>query len=275
MNKYCLITGAASGIGYEFARLFLKDSFNLVLIDKNYKKLQEIEQEFKTAYQSNVVILNFDLTKQGIAQKIYSEVKAQNIQVDVLINNAGFGIYGYFGNINWQNQLDLIQLTIVTNTHLTKLFLADMLARNNGKILLVSSVAAFQPGPLMSVYYASKSYLLSFGLAIANELKGTNVKVTTMCPGMTKTNFQKTNGNVSSKYGILCASASSVAKIGFRALKKGKILVIPHFYNHIIANIHRLVPLVVAAKLSRSLQEKNRNFRKQTHEKLSMQAVSQ
>lgn len=270
MNKYCLITGAASGIGYEFAKLFLKDSHNLVLIDKNYEKLHEIKQDFNAHYQSDVVIMSFDLSQPDIAKIIYEEIIKLHIQIDVLINNAGFGIHGYFYSINWKNQFDLIQLTVVTNTHLTKLFLADMLERNSGKILNVSSIAAFQPGPLMSVYYATKSYLLSFSLAIADELKGTNVTVTALCPGMTKTSFQKTNGNENPKYGILCSSASNVAKIGYRALKKGKSVVIPCLYNRVIANIHRFVPLTIATKLSRALQEKNRNSQKLSNEKIDI-----
>jgi len=261
MKKYCLITGAASGIGYEFAKLFLSDSFNLVLIDKNYEKLKDIKQEFKASYSMDIIIMNFDLSHPNVANKIYNKIEELNIQLDVLINNAGFGIFGYFHDLNWQKQMELIQLTVITTTHLTKLFLADMVKRNSGKILNVSSIAAFQPGPLMSIYYATKSYLLSFGLAVSNELKGTNITVTTLCPGMTKTGFQKTTGNSNPKFGVLCTSAQRVAKSGYRALKKGKSLRIPRLYNRIIASIHRFVPITVATSMSRSLQGKNRNLK--------------
>lgn len=258
MKKNCLITGAASGIGYEFAKIFIKHSYNLILVDLNKEKLKEIKQDFELKHKADILIMHKDLSLPDIAVNIYNELTILNIKIDVLVNNAGFGIYGFFSDISWDKQMDLIQLTVITNTHLIKLFLNDMLERNSGKILNVSSIAAFQPGPLMSIYYASKTYLLFLSRAIANELKGTNVTVTTLCPGMTKTMFQKTNGNENPNFGLFCASAYSVAKYGFQAMEKGKIVAIPYFYNHVIANIHRLLPLNFATKISRAIQENNR-----------------
>lgn len=258
MKKYCLITGAASGIGLEFAKMLIKDHYCLVLIDLNWRKLVKIKETLGAEYNEEVIILKYDLCVPGIAQKIYNEIKKMKIVVDIIINNAGYGIFGLFHEIAWEKQFSLIQLTVVTNTHLTKLFLNDMLSRNRGKILNVSSIAAFQPGPLMSIYYASKTYLLSFGRAISNELKGTNVTLTTLCPGMTKTMFQKRNGNLNPSFGFLCASPEYVALYGYRALKKGKSVAIPCFYNRIISNIHRFLPLEFATNLSRAIQERNR-----------------
>lgn len=258
MNSYCLITGAASGIGLEFAKLLINKKYNLILIDIDWEKLQEIKENFQLKFGQDVIIMKYDLSITGMAQEIYNKIRKLNVKVDVLINNAGFGVFGMFNDVNWDKHLCLIQITVVNSTHMTKLFLKDMVSRGLGRILNVSSIAAFQPGPLMSVYYASKAYLLSFGRAISNELKGTNVTVTTLCPGVTKTNFQKNNGNPSPSFGILCTSAEYVAAYGYRALRKGKPVAIPCFYNRIISNIHRFLSLEFATKLSRTIQEKNR-----------------
>ena len=259
MKKYCLITGAASGIGFEFAKIFTEHSYNLVLVDINFEELKKIKQNLELKHEVDIHIMNYDLSLPDIAVNIYNKIADLNIKIEVLINNAGFGIYGFFKDISWSKHMDLIQLTVVTNTQLIKLFLNDMLERNSGKILNVSSIAAFQPGPLMSTYYATKTYLLFLSQAIANELIGTNITVTALCPGMTKTMFQKTNGNENPNFGLFSASAHYVAKYGFQAMEKGKVVAIPCFYNRIIANIHRLLPLNLATKISRTIQENSGN----------------
>lgn len=258
MKEFCLVTGASSGIGYEFAKILIAHSYNLVLIDLNIKKLREIKQRFENQFNNEVIIMHKDLSKQEIANEIYTELEKSNIKIEILINNAGFGVFGFFESLEWEKQFKLIQLSVITTTHLTKLFLKNMIKQNYGKILNVSSIAAFQPGPLMSIYYATKAYLLSFTRAIANELRDTNITVTVLCPGMTKTNFQYSTGNEQPSFGRLCCSAERVAKYGFDAMIKGKTVAIPCYYNRIIANIHRLLSFNQATNLSRFLQERNR-----------------
>lgn len=259
MNSYCLITGAASGIGLEFAKLLAREEHQLILVDKNMEQLMIAKQQLEQQFQSEIITLNYDLSQQGIAEMIYNELENRLIKINILINNAGFGIFGYFHEANWEKQLELLRLTIETNTHLLRIFLKDMLDRNSGRILNVTSIAAFQPGPLMAVYYASKAYLLSLSRAISNEVKGTGVSVTTLCPGMTRTNFQSLTGNLNPKYGLFCTSAEHVAAFGYKALMKSRSVAIPCFYNRIIANIHRFLPYDTATQFSRNLQEKNRN----------------
>jgi len=257
-NAYCLITGGASGIGFEFAKLFLRENYNIILVDISGEKLEKAKLRLKKDCAGEVLTIKYNLCKRGVAWEIYKKLNEENIRVDVLINNAGFGVFGEFHQTDLGKQSDLIELSISTNTQLTHLFLKDMVERNHGRILNIASIAAFQPGPLMAVYYATKAYLLSFSRAIANELKNTNVTVTVLCPGMTRTGFQSANGNPNPKYGILSTTAQKVANYGFQALMKGKSVAIPRFYNRIISNIHRFLPLETATRLSRFLQEKNR-----------------
>ena len=164
-------------------------------------------------------------------------------QIDVLINNAGFGLFGTFSETDWERKLEMLQLHIITTTHLTKLLLKGMLEQGSGKILNLSSLAAFQPGPLMSLYYASKAYILSFSEAIANELKGTGVTVTVLCPGQTNTSFQRVVSNSSSdnKIGFNVASPKDVARYGYKAMMKGNTIAIPGRFNKFLASLHRFV----------------------------------
>jgi len=257
-DAYCLITGGAGGIGFEFAKLFLQENYKIILVDISREKLEEAKLRLTKDCAAEVLTLKYNLCKRGVAWEIYKKLNEENIRVEVLVNNAGFGVFGEFHETDLRKQSDLIELSINTNTQLTHLFLKDMVERNHGKILNIASIAAFQPGPLMAVYYASKAYLVSFSRAIANELKNTNVTVTVLCPGMTRTGFQMANGNPNPKYGLLSTTAQKVANYGFQALMKGKAVAIPRFYNRIISNIHRFLPLETATRLSRFLQEKNR-----------------
>ncbi|MCB0452615.1 MAG: SDR family NAD(P)-dependent oxidoreductase, partial [Aequorivita sp.] len=188
-----LITGAASGLGFELALLMAKDGYDLILVDVNNKKLQEAKAEITALYPSEIQLLHKDLSQQHVAEEIFKALGGKHI--DVLINNAGFGIFGSFNDTDWERDLAMLNLHVITTTHLTKLALKGMVVRGSGKILNMSSLAAFQPGPLMSLYYATKAYILSFSEAIANELKGTGVSVTTLCPGQTKTAFQEVVSN--------------------------------------------------------------------------------
>ena len=170
-------------MGYELALLLAKDSYNLILIDIDTINLDVAKQSILESYSVDVKLIIKDLSEENVAEVIFEEIK--DTPIDVLINNAGFGLFGTFSDTDWKRELEMLQVHIITTTHLTKLVLDGMIKQKSGKILNMSSLAAFQPGPLMSIYYASKGYMLSFSEAIANELKGTGVTVTALCPGPT------------------------------------------------------------------------------------------
>lgn len=258
LNKTALVTGAASGLGYEFAVLLAKDSYNLILIDIDAEKLKATKNEIEEQFQIDMKILVKDLSKAEIANDIYKEIK--NAPIDVLINNAGFGLFGTFSNTDWQRESAMLHLHIMTTTHLTKLLLTEMVERGRGKILNISSLAAFQPGPLMAIYYASKAYILSFSEAIANELKGTGVTVTVLCPGQTKTSFQQvvSEENCDNKISFNMACPVQVAKYGYDAMMQGKTVVVPGFFNKFLSRLPRLMPRKTSASIVRKIQEKNR-----------------
>lgn len=258
MSKTALITGGASGLGYELAFLLAKDGYNLVLIDIDAEKLQEVKQGIETDFTVNVQIYAKDLSVVNISEEIMLELKG--LPIDVLVNNAGFGLFGSFWETDWEREKQMLHLHVITTTHLTKLVLKDMIQRGSGKILNLSSLAAFQPGPLMSLYYATKGYILSFSEAIANELKGTGVTVTALCPGPTKTSFQKVVSNASSENKITfnMANAKEVAAYGYKAMNKGKVYAIPGKFNKLLATLPRFIPRNTAATIVKRIQEKNR-----------------
>ncbi len=183
MPKTALITGASSGIGYELSKLFAQDSYDLVLIARSENKLQDLAAKLQNEFGSQVKVIVQDLGINFAPKTIFSQLQEENITIDVLVNNAGFATYGLFTETDLQAELEMMQVNMVALTHLTKLFLPGMVQRRQGKILNIASTAAFQPGPLMAVYYATKAYVLSFSEAIANELIGTGVTVTVLCPG--------------------------------------------------------------------------------------------
>ncbi len=258
-NKTALVTGGASGLGYELALLLAKDNYNLILIDIDANKLEKAKNEIQEKFNSEVTVLVKDLSIVNIAEEIFNEIK--HTPIDVLINNAGFGLYGFFAETNWKREAAMLNLHIITTTHLTKLLLKGMVERGSGKILNMSSLAAFQPGPLMSIYYASKSYILSFSEAIANELKGTGVTVTVLCPGQTKTSFQEvvSEGTSENKIGFNIASPDEVAKYGYKAMLKGKSVAIPGTFNKFLSLLPRIMPRNIATSIVRKIQEKNRD----------------
>ena len=253
-----LITGGASGLGYELALLFAKDNYNLVLVDIDAKKLQESKIEIEKQYSVSVTVMAKDLSQINISQEIFTELG--DLQIDALVNNAGFGVFGAFHEVDWNRQAQMLNLHVITTTHLTKLVVEGMVDRGHGKILNLSSLAAFQPGPLMSLYYATKGYILSFSEAIANELQETGVTVTALCPGPTKTSFQEVVANDSSENKITfnMASAKDVAAYGYKAMMKGKVVAIPGGLNKILGTLPRFIPRNLATKIVRNIQEKNR-----------------
>lgn len=183
MPKTALITGANSGLGYEFVKLFAKDGYNLVIIARNKQKMEQMKKFFQSI---NVTVIAKDLSAPNAVKEVIEEVEKQGITIDVLINNAGFGLLGNFDELDIQKQVNMIQLNVTALTELTYYFLQNMKQKNEGQILNIASTAAFQPGPLMAVYYATKAYVLSFSEALVEELSESAVTVTILCPALLK-----------------------------------------------------------------------------------------
>lgn len=259
MAKTALITGASTGIGYALTRCFAADRHNLVLVARRAHRLQTIADDLRKEYGITVKTIATDLARSEAPREIADEVRQDALQIDYLVNNAGFGLGGRFAETELRVELGMIQVNVAAVVHLTKLFLPEMLARKTGGVLNVSSTAAFQPGPLMSVYYATKAFVLSFTEAIANELVGTGVTVTALCPGPTQSEFQQrarieNTRLVKGKFmGFM--TAEEVAKIGYRGFMQGKRLVIPGLMNKLGAHSVRFAPRRLATQVARMLQE--------------------
>ncbi len=253
-----LITGASNGIGLELARTHASHGDNLVLVARNLAKLNEIKVELEQRYHIKVYNIGKDLSQPNAAQEVYDETKQQNIQVDYLINNAGFGDFGLFYETDWNKELQMINLNITTLTQFTKLYLRDMVTRRSGKIMNVASTAAFQSGPTMAVYYATKAYVLSFSEAIDNEVRDKGVTVTTLCPGATESGFQAAAAMEESALvkGRKLPTSKEVADYGYKAMMKGKTVAIHGLMNAIMANAVRFLPRAWVVKITRQVQDK-------------------
>ncbi len=226
MKTLALITGASSGIGKELARIHAERGGDLVLVARREDKLAELKAEIESEHKSNVTTISKDLSKSGSAKELYDQVKSANLQVDYLINNAGFGLRGKFHELPLSRQQEMMHLNMVSLTELMYLFLPEMIERNSGKILNVSSTASFMPGPLQAVYFASKSYVQFLSNAIAEELHDSNVTVTNLMPGATDTEFAKTAGMEKTKLFKEASSPEIVAKAGYEGMLQGELDVV-------------------------------------------------
>jgi len=254
--KTALITGASFGIGLELARIFAREGYSLVLVARTADRLRQLASELEKNHGTRSLILATDLTDPGASAYVLDQTTRSDIQIDVLVNNAGFGQYGKFAENDLEECLRQIQLNITTLTHLTRLYLPAMIERKTGKILNVASTAAFQPGPLMAVYYATKAYVLHFSEALANELRGTGVTVTCLCPGPTATEFQKRANLAGTRLAKLGSmDAHTVAEDGYRGLITGKPVVISGFRNWLVAQSIRFAPRRMVTAVARKLQE--------------------
>jgi len=252
-----LVTGASGGIGEELARLFASDGHDLVLVARSGDKLARLAEELSGKHGVGARVLARDLARAGAPREIFEELARENVAVDALVNNAGVGSYGLFAETDLESELALLQINVVALTHLTKLFLPAMIARGRGYVLNVASTAAFQPGPLMAVYYASKGYVLSFSEALANETEGTGVTVSALCPGPTETGFVAAAGMGDSKlFDRGAMDARTVAVEGYRGMLKGKTLVIPGLRNNLLARSIGFFPRSLVTKVVRGIQEK-------------------
>ena len=257
MSKTALITGASSGIGYELAKCFARDGVNLVLVARDETRLGQVAAELRSTSVS-VRVVPADLARAVAPSEILDATRAANINVDYLVNNAGFGLCGPFADSDLRGDLDMLQVNMVALMHLTRLYLPGMLQRGSGGVLNVASTAAFQPGPLMAIYYATKAFVLSLTEAIAEELRDTGVTATALCPGPTLTDFQrraKIERIRLMKSKLLMMTAREVAEIGYLAFLEGKVIVIPGLFNKIGAQSVRISPRSMVRKVTRKLQE--------------------
>ncbi|MFC7322893.1 SDR family NAD(P)-dependent oxidoreductase [Halobacillus campisalis] len=251
MKPTALITGASGGIGYEFAHLFAKAGYNLIIVARSELKLQQLKSELDG---HSVTIIAKDLSRPGAAKELYHQVRDHGKTVEVLVNNAGFGLNGPFEDLPLKDQQNMLQVNVQALTELTHYFLPDMkespLYDIPKGILNVASIAAFQPGPRMAVYYASKAYVLSFSEALVEELKDTDLTVSTLCPGPTSTNFFKNAKAEHTKLVNRTMTAKQVANAGFLGFIKGKRVVVPGTMNLSLSYTTKFVPRSLAAKLA-------------------------
>ena len=251
-----LITGASVGIGYELAKVFAEHGHDLVLVARNREQLEKAAAECKLLGAGSARVLSKDLSVPGAAQEIFDEVSRDGIAIDVLVNNAGFGTYGPFAQIELEKDLALLQVNIVALTALTKLFLRPMLARGAGRILNVASAAAFQAGPLMATYYASKAYVLHFTEAVAQEVGGRGITLTALCPGPVRTEFFMRAGIEGARMfrgGAL--DARTVALAGYHGLMRGRRVVVPGASMRVLTAGSRLAPRRLATWIAGKLNE--------------------
>lgn len=275
-GKTALITGATSGIGLELAKLFAHDGYNLVLVARHEDSLRGVAADLEQQYGVKATTIAKDLMNPSAPEEIYQETRQQGITVQVLVNNAGMGEYGKFATeTDLQKELSIIQLNATSLVHLTKLFLKEMVDRNDGKILMLASVASAIPNPLMAVYGATKSFIYSFTEALRNELKDTNVSVTALMPGATDTDFFNKAGAQNARVtNTDLADPAKVAKDGYEALLKGKDKVVSGFKNKMqVAMSHVLPDTVVSETMRKMMNEQGYEEEEEETENLTPLAI--
>ena len=250
-----LITGASSGIGRDMARILNNLNYDIIITARNEESLKELKKELNEKNNNKVDIYLADLSKEEECLKLYNEVKEKYQNIDLLINNAGFGLCGKMINTDLETEMKMIDTNIKAMHILTKMFLKDMVQRDSGRILNVASVAAFMAGPLMATYYASKNYVLRFSQAIKEELKKdkSNVKISVLCPGPVNTNFNKV-ANV--KFALKGLSSEYVAKYAINKTLKGKFLIIPGWKIKIARFLSKISPDTISTKICYHMQSK-------------------
>lgn len=252
-----LVTGASGGIGLEFARILAREGHDLFLVARSFPALERIATELSAKYATTALAVRLDLTDPAASAQLFESLAQRGAAIDVLINNAGFGIAGRFDRTDGRREMEMIQVNVAALTELTKLFLPGMIQRGHGRIMNVASTAAFQPGPLMAVYYATKAYVLSFTQAVAEEVRDTGVTLTALCPGPTHTGF----ANIANMQGTrlfnspLTMGAVPVAEYGYRAMMRGDRVAVPGAFNRLGVFATRLAPRRLLTKLARLAQE--------------------
>lgn len=250
-NRIALITGATIGIGYELAKLYAQDKTDLVLVARNQNKLEEVRTELKSQYSVQVHTLALDLSLPEAPKQLYGFTQGKGLFIETLINNAGYGSCGEFAHLPLNEELGMIQLNITSLVHLTRLYIPDMIQKKKGSILNVASTAAFQPGPYMTNYYATKAYVLHFTEGLAEELSEHGINVSALCPGPTITGFQERANMKNSLLikGPLTMDAKSVAISGYKALNSGQVIHIPGMLNWVLAKSVSITPRFLIRKI--------------------------
>jgi len=257
MSETALITGSSGGIGYELAKIHAMNGDNLVLIALDKIRLDEIKKDIEEKFKVKVYTIEKDLTSAGAVSEVYDDVRQQMISVDYLINNAGFGDFGHFAESDWNKQERMINLNITALAHLTRLFLPEMIKKERGRILNIASTASFQPGPTMSVYFATKAFVLSFSEAVGNEVRDKGITVTALCPGSTETGFHAVvMGDSNLLKERKKSSPEEVAAFGYRSMMQGKAVAIHGFKNKVMASLVRFFPRALVVNVTRRIQEK-------------------
>lgn len=256
--RTALITGTTSGIGYELAKIFAQEGFNLVLVSRNEQKLNVQKENLKKRYEVEVYTIAKDLSEPKSPEKVFLDIQSQGIHVDILVNNAGFNESGPFYETSLEKELQMLQVHIASLTHLTKLFLPGMMKNNYGKILNLGSTGSFASCPLDAVYCATKAYVLSFSGAIRAELSGTGVTVSTLCPGATKTEFaKKANMENALLFKRFVMEPQEVAEIAYREFMRNRKVIIPGLYNRLLVLSIPFTPGMILDKISISLLKRN------------------
>jgi uncharacterized protein len=250
-GRTALVTGASSGLGVDFARELAARGSNLVLLARREDLLRKHADEIAARYKVKAEVVAMDLVERDAPQRLFDQLSAAGTQIDVLVNNAGYGLYGPFSEIAWERERAMLELDIVTLVHLSKLFVQPMIARRFGYLLHVASIGAFQPSPLYASYSAAKSFVLNFGVALNHELRNTGVRSTVISPGITATEFLKVSGQSATLYQRLTMMQSpEVARIGIAAMLKGRSSVVPGLVNKLGVLLPRLLPLRASAAVA-------------------------
>ena len=259
-TRTALVTGASGGIGLELARLLAADGYRLALVARDAEKLDRAAQELGARAQQPAIAITQDLAAPDAADRIAEALDAEDVTIDLLVNNAGYAVYGAFAETTPDAELAMLQVNVMALTALTKRLLPGMVARGYGRILNVASTAAFLPGPLMTCYYASKAYVLSFSEGLAEELRGTGVTVTALCPGPTETRFQQRAAMEESRIFNLTGmqDATQVARAGYAGMLAGKTVVVPSWSDRLTTMAPRLIPRALVPRLVKRAQEPDR-----------------
>ncbi|MCH7949718.1 MAG: SDR family oxidoreductase [Candidatus Dadabacteria bacterium] len=249
-----LITGASSGIGMGLAKLFAADGSDLVLVARREDRLNELAEELKSEHGIEVHVLPKDLSKKTSPKEIFNHLKKEKIEIDVLVNNAGFGSRGMVSELDTDLQVDMVQVNAAALTHLTSLFLPGIIERGQGGILNVGSLAGFQPGPNLAVYFATKAYVLSFTEALAEEISNPNIKISCFAPGPVKTEFgEKSDLEDSLLFKLSLMDLEPAVKAGYEGFRKGKTIVIPGLKQQIVPFLNRFTPRLIVRKIAKKL----------------------
>jgi short-subunit dehydrogenase len=246
-----LVTGASSGIGYELTKVLAREGHDLALVARSADQLEKIAADLRDDFGVRALVVAADLADPDSPDQICARLREADFTVNVLVNNAGFGTMGRFARSDTAAQVDMVGVNVTALTHLTRLYVAEMVERGDGRIMNVASTAAFQPGPFMAVYFATKAFVLSFSEALAEELRGTGVTVTALCPGPTLTGFQKRAGMERAPVGgrMVTGDAASVARAGYAGLMKGRRVVIPGLFNRAGTILPRFFPRGLATRI--------------------------